>query len=426
MNCSEVIEKIHACPKGSEKKGLSNMQALLAQLGNPEKELQFVHIAGTNGKGSATAMTASVLQEAGYKVGRNISPYILDFKERFVINGTMISEEELAEVGSIVLAATEKVKEQTGFVPIEFEVVTAIALYWFAKEKCDIVCMEVGIGGRLDSTNVIQNTLVAYIMHMGIDHQNILGDTLAKITQEKTGILKNNCTVISYPGQPEEALQVIQTQAKEKECKLVVPNVADIIIDEITLSKTKIHYKNFSIKIPFGGAHQAFNATVVIEGCLALRDKGYSIKDEDIINGIRKTKFPARIEVISENPLIIVDGAHNEDGAKALANLLEFTNTKELTAVVGMVKDKDNKIVLRTISPYVKNIIFTEPPIYKALPAQQLAGIAGNLFENVRIEVDAHKAIEKTIANSQRILVTGSLYLAAEARATLLDILEEE
>ena len=425
LTYNQTVQAIHARPKGSEKKGLTNMLALLAALGNPEKQLQFVHVVGTNGKGSATALTASVLQQAGYKVGRNVSPYILDFRERFVINGTMITEEELTEVANIVLNAAEEAKQQTGFAPIEFEIVTAIALYWFAKESCDIVCMEAGIGGRLDSTNAVKNTLVAYVMHMGLDHQSILGNTIAEITKEKAGVFKNNCTVISYPAQPVEALLTIQREAKNKSCPLVLPLEADIAIEEMSLAKTKMHYKNYAVTLPFGGVHQAFNTAVVIEGCLALRGKGYSISDEDIVNGIQQTTFPARIEVLSEAPLVILDGAHNEDGVIALTDLLTRTHEKEFTAVVGMVKDKDNATFLNILAPYVKHIIFTTPPIYKALPAEMLAEMAGNKYTQIEIEPDVASAVKKAMQISDKVLVTGSLYLAAEARGELLKLLNQ-
>lgn len=426
MTYNEVVTAIHARPKSGGKNGLANMKALMKQLGNPEETLKFVHIVGTNGKGSATAMTASVLQEAGYKVGRNISPYIIDFRERFVINGEMIPEETLAEIGEVVLAATEEVERAGQGTPIEFEVVTAIALFWFAKEKCDIVCMEAGIGGRLDSTNIIQNTLVTYVMHMGLDHQNILGETLADITKEKAGVFKNNCTVISYPSQPEEAMQVIKQQAQKQNCPLVIPEEEDIRIEKVSLTETKMNYGGYEIALPFAGVHQAKNAAVVIEGCLALWRKGFDITDEHIIDGIQNTVFPARIEVLSTSPLVIVDGAHNEDGVKALTNLFALTKLTGLTAVVGMVNDKDAQTFLQTLKPYVENIIFTTPTIYKALPASALAEKVTGKFYNQRVEEDVNKAIEKALASSNGILVTGSLYLAAEARAILLNKLHEK
>lgn len=426
MTYNEVVNAIHARPKSGGKNGLENMKALMKQLGNPEQQLQFVHIVGTNGKGSATAMTASVLQQAGYKVGRNISPYIIDFRERFVINGEMIPEETLAEVGAMVLSAAEAVEQAGQGTPIEFEVVTAIALCWFAKEKCDIVCMEAGIGGRLDSTNIIQNTLVTYVMHMGLDHQNILGNTIADITTEKTGVLKNNCTVISYPSQPEEAARVIKQQAAKHNCPLVIPEEEDIHITKVSLTETKMNYGGYEIALPLAGVHQAKNAAVVIEGCLALWHKGFHITDEHIIDGIQNTLFPARIEVLSTNPLVIVDGAHNEDGVTALTNLFALTKLTGLTAVVGMVNDKDAQTFLQALKPYVENIIFTTPTIHKALPAELLAEKVTGKFYQQQVEEDVNKAIEQALASSNKILVTGSLYLAAEARAILLSQLKQK
>ena len=319
MDYEQALEWVHSLPRLAAHPGVENTRRLLEKLGNPEKSLRFVHVAGTNGKGSATVMLASVLHRAGYRVGASVSPYVLEFRERFLLDGEMISRETLAQILTEVRAAAEGLRAEGWDSLVEFDAVTAATLLWFARERCDIVCLEVGLGGRLDSTNAVENTLVACIMCIGRDHTELLGDTYAAIAGEKCGILKNNCTVISYPAQPQEAMDEITLRAAKAHCPLVAPDLQDLHIYKAPAFENRVNYGGYDLVVPFPGVHQAYNAAVVVEAALALCEKGFDISDEAILGGIAGARFPARIEVLSRRPLVVLDGAHNPDGARALA-----------------------------------------------------------------------------------------------------------
>ena len=322
MDYEQALEWVHSLPRLAAHPGVENTRRLLEKLGNPEKSLRFVHVAGTNGKGSATVMLASVLHRAGYRVGASVSPYVLEFRERFLLDGEMISRETLAQILTEVRAAAEGLRAEGWDSLVEFDAVTAATLLWFARERCDIVCLEVGLGGRLDSTNAVENTLAACIMCIGRDHTELLGDTYAAIAGEKCGILKNNCTVISYPAQPQEAMDEITLRAAKAHCPLVAPDLQDLHIYKAPAFENRVNYGGYDLVVPFPGVHQAYNAAVVVEAALALCEKGFDISDEAILGGIAGARFPARIEVLSRRPLVVLDGAHNPDGARALAATL--------------------------------------------------------------------------------------------------------
>lgn len=416
MDYTQAVEWIHARPRMPKKSGLQKMEALLKKLGNPQDSLQFIHVAGTNGKGSAVTMCASVLRQAGYKVGANISPYVLEFRERFQINGKMIGEEEFAELASTVRQASEAMEESV----LEFEAVTAVAFLYFAKNSCDIVCLETGLGGRLDSTNVIKKPLVACIMRIGLDHTEILGDTLEKIAAEKCGIIKEGCVVVSYPAQPPQAAQVIAKKVRQMKSKLILPDVDDVHFFKGSAFENRIDYGGYYINLPFLGKHQAYNASVVVETMLALERFGFTISDEDIIMGIEKATFPARIEIISENPLVILDGSHNEDSVQALAETLQLAGVKNLSLVFGGLKDKDVDEILCLLTPYVSQLYAVTLDSPRAMPAREIMERAGRYISKAFVKESIGEAIQE--AKKQKnsgILICGSLYLASQAREIL-------
>lgn len=413
MTYSQALQWLHSLPRFSAA-GLYTIKALLKQLGNPEKNLKFVHLAGTNGKGSATVMLASVLTAAGYKTGANISPYILDFCERFQINGEMITQDELLKIIISVHAAAQKLQTQHPL--CEFEAVSAVALLWFAKQKCDIVCLEVGLGGRLDATNAIENTIVSCIMHIAKDHTELLGDTLAKIAAEKCAIFKNNCDVIVYPQQEKEAMDVILRAAAENGCEVTIPNFIDFHFYKSPPFENRINYGGYDLRVPFSGRHQAFNASVVLEAALALCRRGFNISDDDIINGIENAKIPARIEVISQNPYVIVDGAHNPDGASALSETLKPVG--KMTGVIGILQDKDIQEMLKAFSSCFNNVYTVTPNNPRAMQAAKLAQQAKPYFDNVTSCESLQQALQLASAQGN-VCVCGSLYLAADARKYL-------
>lgn len=421
MEYQEALSWVHSLPRLANTAGVDNTRRLLAVLGNPQQALRIVHIAGTNGKGSATVMLSSVLQKAGYRVGTTVSPYVLDFRERFMCDGQMISCDALAEILTRVRAAVDELRRQDWQNVVEFDVVTAAALLWFAEEKCDVVCLETGLGGRLDSTNAVETTILACIMHISKDHTELLGDDYASIAAEKCGILKNRCPVVCYPVQPQAAMDEIVLRAQKAGCRLIVPDAEDLQMFRGRPFENHIDYGGYEMRVPFAGAHQALNAAVVVHAALELCQLGFTVDDDAIMQGIEQAKFPARIEVLSTSPLIIVDGAHNPDGAAALAATLRTAKVRNLTAVIGMLQGKNEEQCLAALAPFVSSAYTVTPASPRALTAQQLAQAARRHFAQVQPCEDVAQALQAAQSNMDGgLLVCGSLYLAAEARKILM------
>ena len=405
---------------------LTRMRALLDKLGNPEKDLKCIHIAGTNGKGTLAAMTSSILTHAGYKTGMTISPYVLSFRERFQIDGKMISPRTLASLTACVLDAAAAVEAEGGEGPVEFEAVTAIAFLWFAREKCDFVVLETGLGGRYDATNVIPSPLVAAITRIGLDHTEILGQTLPEIAAEKAGIIKEGCAVVCYPDQPEEAMGPLLTAAAEAHTSLTVPDPEDLQFLKCRPLENYIDYGGYRVMLPFPGKHQANHAAMAVEIALILwREYGYEIPDDAIEAGLREASMPARIEVLRRHPLLVLDGCHNPDGTAALAaTLAEAGYDGNLVGVIGFLKDKNCEKMLENLSPCFDKVFTVTPDSPRAMTAEELeqaakfhmdAEAAGSVSDGIKQAVVW--ADENNLAG---VVICGSLYLAAEARPILL------
>ena len=427
MTTQQAIEALHALPRmGQEKPGLARMQNLMDHLGNPEKELQCIHIAGTNGKGSLAAMTSAILTAAGYKTGLTISPYVVDFRERFQIDGEMIPPRTLASLTQKVMDAVDAIEAEGGEKPVEFEAVTALALLWFAREKCDLVVLETGLGGRCDATNIVPHKLVAAITKIGYDHMEILGDTLDKIAAEKAGIIKEGSVVVNYPDQPAEAMGPILTAAAEAHTSIITPDKDDLTLLRGKRLENRIDYGGYRAALGLPGTHQANHAAMAVEIALALwREFGYDISDDAILQGLAAARMPARIEVLRRHPLLLLDGCHNPDGAKMLAATLTRADFEEnLVGVLGVLADKDYKEMLSDLAPCFAKVYTVTPNCPRALSAEDLqkearfhmdAEAADNVPDALRKAIDY--ADENNLAG---VVVCGSLYLAAEARPWLL------
>ena len=427
MTTQQAIEALHALPRmGQGAPGLARMQNLCDHLGNPEKELQCIHIAGTNGKGSLAAMTSSILTAAGYKTGLTISPYVVDFRERFQIDGEMIPPRTLANLTEKVLDAIDAIVAEGGEKPVEFEAVTALAFLWFAREKCDLVVLETGLGGRCDATNVVPHKLVAAITKIGYDHMEVLGDTLDKIATEKAGIIKEGTVVVNYPDQPAEAMGPILTAAAEAHTSIITPDKDDLTLLRGKRLENRIDYGGYRAALGLPGTHQANHAAMAVEIALALwREFGYDISDDAILQGLADARMPARIEVLRRHPLLLLDGCHNPDGAKMLAATLTRADFEEnLVGVLGVLADKDYKDMLSDLAPCFAKIYTVTPNCPRALSAEELqkearfhtdAEAADGVADAIRKAVDY--ADENNLAG---VVVCGSLYLAAEARPLLL------
>ena len=427
MTTQQAIEALHALPRmGQGAPGLARMQNLCDHLGNPEKELQCIHIAGTNGKGSLAAMTSSILTAAGYKTGLTISPYVVDFRERFQIDGEMIPPRTLANLTEKVLDAIDAIEAEGGEKPVEFEAVTALAFLWFAREKCDLVVLETGLGGRCDATNVVPHKLVVAITKIGYDHMEVLGDTLDKIAAEKAGIIKEGTVVVNYPDQPAEAMGPILTAAAEAHTSIITPDKDDLTLLRGKRLENRIDYGGYRAALGLPGTHQANHAAMAVEIALALwREFGYNISDDAILQGLADARMPARIEVLRRHPLLLLDGCHNPDGAKMLAATLTRADFEEnLVGVLGVLADKDYKDMLSDLAPCFAKVYTVTPNCPRALSAEELqkearfhtdAEAADSVADAIRKAVDY--ADENNLAG---VVVCGSLYLAAEARPLLL------
>ena len=411
MTYSEALEYLHSYGRLSPTVDLHRIKTLLEGLGNPQNHLKFLHIAGTNGKGSTAAFCASALQEAGYKTGLFISPYVVRFTERIQINGEYIPEELFA-------AVTEKVKNVAETNPddyVEFELLTAAAMEWFFRNGCDIVVLEAGIGGRLDATNAVVTTVVSVITSVSFDHTELLGDTLEKIALEKAQIIKSGGSVVVYPEQAEEVFAAILETAEKKRAEVIIPELTRLRRRERFFT-----YKNNDYIITLRGGHQVLNAVTAIEALDELACSGfYRLTREKIALGLMKATMPARFETVSVKPLVVLDGAHNPSGMESLAALLKSEyEGRRVTAVTAMMKDKNAAESLKYLADVVNKAIVVKVDNPRCMEAEDLArefgsaGVPALAAESVEAALKAATGDPETDAT----VVCGSLYLVSEAR----------
>lgn len=412
MNYEDSVKYIHSLLKFGMNLGLQRISALLNELGNPQEKLEFVHVAGTNGKGTTSTMLSGILCAAGKKTGLFTSPYVFDFCERIQINNKNIPHDDLSLVVEKVKNACDRLSAK-GTEPTEFEAITAAAMLYFYEQKCDAVVLEVGLGGRYDSTNIIPCPKVAVITSISLDHTKILGDTVEKIAAEKCGIIKNGGTVITTSEQNEKALSVIKDTVKEKNGRLLIGDVSAAEILSEDIFGTEISYNGLTVKIPLVGRHQVENTVGVITAARAL-----GISDEFIKKGIESTVIHARMEIISRSPVIMLDGGHNPECAAALENVLvRFAGDKSITVLIGMMADKDTKDYLAAILPHCKTAVFTKPSNPRAEDENVLLR-EGKCFcrdvVSVKDPKDAYKKAESLVKNGDMLLVCGSFYLLSD------------
>ena len=417
MTYEEALSYIHSiCWKGS-KLGLDRTRELLGKLDDPQKELKFIHIAGTNGKGSTAAMLSSILEEAGYRVGLYTSPFINRFNERMQVNHQPIPDEELAALTEYVRPHADAMADS----PTEFELITALAMVWFARQKCDIVVLEVGMGGELDSTNIIDVPEAAVIAAMGLDHVKELGPTMADIARAKAGIIKEGGRVVSYGGNP-EADEVIAAVCRARNASLCQPDFSAIVPGDFSLEGQTFSYKGWrGLRIPLVGAYQMNNAAVVLETVEVLRQRGWSISDEAVRQGLADTRWPARFEVLRRDPVFIVDGGHNPHGIRATAeSLRRLFPGRKITFVTGVMADKDVEHILGLIVPLADQFFTVRPDNPRAMDAGELArrieamGAKATACASVRDGVD--RAIQAEGPHGVACAL-GSLYMSGEVRS---------
>ena len=419
MNAQEAIAYIHSFFWKGSIPGLSRTQELLRLLGNPEKKLKFVHIAGTNGKGSTAAMTASILQKAGYRVGLYTSPYIYRFNERIQINGEQIADEDVAIVTEYVKQYAETMEEK----PTEFELVTAIGFEYFARKNCDIVVLEVGMGGALDSTNVIEVPEVAVITNIGLDHTDYLGDTVEKIAETKSGIFKEGGRAVVYRG-TEGVEAVFERVCAERNVSLKKADFDSLVLRSHSLEGQVFDCGNRKeLCLPLLGDHQLHNASVVLSIADTLIEKGWKISEQNIRDGIRDVSWPGRFDIVKKDPLFIIDGGHNPQCIDALVtNIRDYLADKRIIALTGVLADKDYGEMYRPMMPYIQEFVCITPPNPRKLEATELAEhlrrVGATATPCETISQGVHMAIEKAGKNGV-VLCFGSLYTIGDIRNAL-------
>lgn len=423
MNFEQTVHYIENSMLFGCRPGLERTAGLLELWGNPHKKIKFIHIAGTNGKGSTTAILSNILKCAGYKVGIYTSPHLYKMTERMVVNGAQISEENFVKYADQVIEKMKFMEENNMEVPTQFEMLTAMAFLYFEKTNVDIAVIEVGLGGMYDATNVI-DAILSVITSISYDHTEILGNTIELIATEKAGIIKDNATVVLYPQLFKEAETVVEEYSKKKNANLVKVRAeqSKLMGFDITGQSFDYNYEDVkltNLKMPLLGDHQIKNATVAITAAIELSKLGYDIKGEHIKAGLETVEWACRLSVVSKMPLIIIDGAHNEDGVNALKDaIIKYLSNKNIILLIGMLGDKNYTYALQELAPLAKHIIASEPISPRALKAVKMAEVAKQYNENVEEEADIIKAIEKAKELADRgsaIVICGSLYLAGSA-----------
>jgi len=420
MGIAETLEYIHSVKWQGSKPGLERTRELLQALGNPEKQLKFVHIAGTNGKGSTSACIASVLETAGYKTGLYTSPYILCFNERMQVNGDHISDDELEQMTNEIRPFADAMEDS----PTEFELITAIAMKYFLYKGCDIVVLEVGMGGRLDSTNIINTPELAIITAIGYDHVRELGPTLSDIASEKAGIIKSDGDVLIYGGE-REVEHVFENVAAERNARLIKADFTRIGKPEFSLESIKFGFKPYGeLSLSLVGAYQPKNAALAITALEIMREKGYEISDSDIVTGIASVKWPGRFEVLGNKPTFILDGTHNPQGAEVTAESLRLHFCgKKVIFVIGVMADKDVDSMIKNIVPLAESFFTVKPDYPRAMNAQELAKKlkphGAPVFVCDTVADGVSQALNRA-GESSIICAIGSLYFSAEIRAAYL------
>ena len=423
MDYNESLAYISSFSSSKTRLGLDGMRKILNLLGAIDQKMKFVHIAGTNGKGSTCKMIESILISAGYKTGLFISPYIIKYNERMQVNSQMINDNELAVIATQLKNTVQIYIERGGESPNEFEITTLLALMHFSKSECDIVCFEVGLGGLLDPTNVIDTPLVSVITSISLDHTAMLGDNLSSIAVQKCGIIKGGITV-AYPKQESKVFAVINSTCERVSSKLITPKLQDVELNNQDNGNI-FKYRGVKYSKKLYGKHQIYNAVVAIEVAKALTSIGYKISDDDISSGIYSASIPARQEIISYNPIIMIDGSHNPDGALALSETLDGMLYGKLTVIMAVMADKDISGMINIIAPYADLFIAVGADNARSATAIDIAskvkkvkGFSGMIMQCKCLE-EAIKNAKKSLLQNDMLLICGSLYLAGEARAVL-------
>ena len=410
MNYEQALEFIHGVNHAFCKPGLERISALCDALGNPERDLKFIHVAGTNGKGSTSSMLSYILKESGYRVGLYTSPYIYRFNERMAINNESISDDELVRLTEKLMPIVREMDDK----PTEFELITAMAFLYFKESGADVVVLEVGMGGRFDSTNVIDNPYLSIITGISLDHTAFLGDTVEKIAYEKAGIIKSGSPVL-YCGDDEAAFDVIKRVANEKDCRLYRTDRGQICDTAMTLEGGSFSYKDWKdVKISLLGEYQFYNCAGVLEAVEILRQRGLNIDTGAVYRGLNAAKWRARFEIVHRDPTVIFDGAHNPEGIFAAVESIKKYYDRKVCVFSGVLKDKDYNFVAKKLSEVAGSAYTVTPDNPRALGAEEYASVLRGEGVDAHATASVSDAIRRAIARAKEdrtaVCCLGSLY----------------
>lgn len=426
MNYNEALTYIHAINWTFCKPGLERVSLLCKKIGDPQKDIKFIHVAGTNGKGSTCAMLSSVLQAAGYRVGLYTSPHMVRFNERMRVNGENISDEDLAKITEEIKPHADAMEDR----PTEFELVTAIAFLYFKRMNCDLVILETGLGGRLDATNIIENPVVSVITGIDLDHTAILGDTYEKIAYEKAGIIKPHCPVVI--GDCNDAAQaVLLKTAEEHGARVCAVDLREMSRAVYSLEGSIFSYKDYELlSLSLAGVYQPKNCATVIECVKTLQECGYTVSDEALRHGLSTVKWVGRFEVFSKNPLVIYDGGHNPQGVTAFVeSLSQIISDQRVCLVCGILRDKDYGHMIGALGMVADRVFTLTIDNPRALPADELAEILTANGMHATPCNTPNEAVKKAFeyASEKRIpiVMNGSLYMYSEVIDTVKYLLNK-
>lgn len=418
-NYQESLDYLYGLEKFGMIFGLTKVEAILEAIGNPHREIQAIHIGGTNGKGSTAAMIASILQKEGYRTGLYTSPHLIRFTERIKINGKEIEQEEVAEMAKWMRGRVEEAKVPLPFTFFDFT--TALALLYFKQKAVDLAVLEVGLGGRLDSTNVV-DPLLSIITNIARDHEEQLGRSLLKIAGEKAGIIKKGRPLLTAATQP-QVLQFFSKICRERKSPYyrVGKDLRYVQNGNRNFDYEGLHRKLWNISLNLGGPHQIINATTALGAMEVLDDLGYAVSKDAMIEGVREVEWPGRLELVCSSPRVVLDGAHNPAGALALKESIEKEfEFRHLNLILGVMRDKDTSSILRLLAPLAHHLILTRPHTDRAAPPALLLKTLGKNGGKAEIVEDLEGAIEKGLSMTKEddlLCITGSLYTVGEARA---------
>ena len=428
MTYEEALSYIHSVDWKGSRPGLERISELCERLGHPERGLRFIHIAGTNGKGSVSAMLDSILRAAGYRAGLFTSPYIESFNERIRLDGADISNEDLALDTATVREAVDAMEDS----PTEFELITAIAFVYYRRMGCELVVLECGLGGRLDSTNIIDTPVLSVITGIALDHCAILGDTTEKIAAEKAGIIKPGVPVLFGEGD-DGAEAVIRETARERGCRYVRTDFSGIADVKADLDGTSFRYRGRPVKIPLLGMYQTRNAAMVCEAVDLLREEGLTISDEAVDAGLSAARWKARFEILSREPLVIYDGAHNPQGiAGAVENirtvLSPLTKDGRVGLLMGVMADKDHRDMIGMLAPHAAFAVTVRPDNARSLDPLS----AAREFRECGVEAEGFADLHEAVRHAKNraaeagipLVCLGSLYMYADVKRAFRDLNE--